>query len=106
MQKIDGSFQKKSSQGKGVDGNWWCAGLLRKQEEQDIEGAMVAPLLQEVAAEVQHFVATSGFSRMPTRLELKVAGTTPHSSPVQSPLCAKGRLSLLGGESLDSLKNS
>ncbi|EIE21284.1 hypothetical protein COCSUDRAFT_48336 [Coccomyxa subellipsoidea C-169] len=56
-------------------------GLLRKQEEQDSEGAMVAPLLQEVAAEVQHFVATSGFSRMPTRLELKVAGTNPHSSP-------------------------
>lgn len=52
-----------------------CAGLLRKQEEQESEGALVAPLLQEVAAEVQHFVAASGFSRMPTRLELKQAGT-------------------------------
>ena len=53
-----------------------CTGLLRKQEEQESEGALVAPLLQEVAAEVQHFVAASGFSRMPTRLELKQAGTT------------------------------
>ena len=96
MQMIDGSFQKMSSQGKGIDGNWWCAGLLRKQEEQDSEGAMVAPLLQQVAAEVQHFVATSGFLRMPTRLELKVAGTTPHSSPVQSPRCVKATLSLTG----------
>ncbi|KAK9901992.1 hypothetical protein WJX75_000516 [Coccomyxa subellipsoidea] len=49
-------------------------GLLRKQEEQESEGALVAPLLQEKAAEVQHFVAASGFSRMPTRLELKQAG--------------------------------
>lgn len=34
----------------------------------------MAPLLQEIAAEVQHFVSASGFSRMPTRLELKRAG--------------------------------
>lgn len=35
----------------------------------------MAPLLREVSAEVQHYVAASGLSRMPTRLELRLAGT-------------------------------
>ncbi len=53
---------------------WPCTGILRQQEEGQSEGGLVAPLLQEVAAEVQHFVSASGFARMPTRLELKHAG--------------------------------
>ncbi|CAL8466218.1 g5754 [Coccomyxa elongata] len=49
-------------------------GVLSQQREQESGDSPVAPLLQEVSAEVQHYVAASGLLRMPTRLELRLAG--------------------------------
>ncbi|BDA51113.1 probable low molecular weight phosphotyrosine protein phosphatase at N-terminal half [Coccomyxa sp. Obi] len=57
-------------------------GVLNQQRVQESENSPVAPLLKEVSAEVQHYVAASGLSRMPTRLELKLAGTDARTWPM------------------------
>ena len=40
----------------------------------DSQNNLVAPLLQRVAADVQHFVKSCGYTRMPTRGEMRDAG--------------------------------
>ena len=42
--------------------------------EADSQNNLVAPLLQRVAADVQHFVKSCGYTRMPTRGEMREAG--------------------------------
>ena len=42
--------------------------------EADSQNSLVAPLLQRVAADVQHFVKSCGYTRMPTRGEMREAG--------------------------------
>lgn len=48
-------------------------------------GDLVAPLLREVAAEVERFVASGGWTRMPTRPELMSAGVQLSKSALGCP---------------------
>ena len=53
-----------------LPGEFWSdAGL-----ELIVDSGPVAPLLQQVAADVKHFVKTCGLSRMPTRSEMHSEG--------------------------------
>ena len=66
--------------------SWFNAGL-----EPEIDSGPVAPLLQQVAADVKHFVKTCGLSRMPTRSEMHSEGentTVPMISGKQGDLKA------------------
>ena len=49
--------------------DWTDAGL-----DLEVDSGPVAPLLQQVAADVKHFVRSCGLSRMPTRSEMHSEG--------------------------------